>query len=301
MPNSLGTLSSGLILTRALELVFTKRPILNRISLDLSDESAKLNSTVTSRIHSIPAVGNFPSAATAKTDTDVPVLINQAKQVRHTFTNAELSSTDRNFVDESAEPIAVAIGNHMVDALAALWTLTNFPLAQETVEAVNDCDYQTLTKLREALGGRGAPDDRFAAVSGPVYTALLNDPLCNRAAKDSGDDPIADGRLRNIAGFRDIFEYPAIPTANNMIGFAGAKDSVVLATRLPANPADVLPNAAVPGSIGVITEPKTGLSIMAVEWIDMATLSADIMVVWHYGVAKGQTTNGQRLVSASNA
>lgn len=296
MANTLGTLASGVILTRALELVFTKRPILNSISLDLSLEEAKLNQTVRSRIFSVPAVANFPAAAQDKTDTDVSVTINQAKQIRHTFTNAELSSTDRNLVEESAEPIAVAIANHMVDALAALWTSGNFTNA--TTEAVVDTDYETLTVLRQALTGRGAPDSRFAAVSAAVYKELLNDPLCNRAAKQSGTDPIADGRLQNIAGFSEIFEYPDIPTAGNLTGFAGSKDSLVLATRLPADPSKVLPNATVPGSIGVITEPKTGLSVMVAEWIDMAALSADIMVVWQYGVAKGNANNGQRLVSA---
>jgi len=299
MANTLGTLASGVILTRALELVFSKRPILNRISLDLSDETAKLGDTVTSRIHSIPPVGNFPSAAADKVDTDVPVVINNAKQIRHTFTNAELSSTDRNLVQESAEPIAVAIANHMVDAIAALWLVANF--ANETVEPVLDCDYQTLTRLREVLSGRGASDDRFAVVNGPVYTALLNDPLCNRAAKTAGADPIADGRLMNIAGFQEIFEYPSLGlAAQNRIGFAGSKDSSVLASRLPANPAEVLPNATVPGNIGVITEPKTGLSVMVAEWINMSSLSADIMVVWQYGVANGNASNGQRLVSTAN-
>lgn len=298
MANALGTLSSGTILTRALELVFTKRPILSKISLDLSAKEANKGDTVKSRIFTVPTVGNFPSAATDVTTTDVPVTIDQAKQVRHTFTSAELSSTKRNLVDEAAKPIAVAIANHMVDTLAALWTPTNF--ANETVEAVADADYVTLTKLRGALTGRGASDDgRIATVNGTAYGNMLVDPLCNRAAKSTGADPIANGELSQLAGFETIFEYPSMPTANNLIGFAGTRDSLVLATRLPADPREVLPGAPVGGAIGVITEPTTGLSIMAVEWIDLATLSANVMLVWLYGVAKGNANNGQRLVSAA--
>lgn len=296
MANTLGTLSSGVILTRALELVFTKRPILSSISLDLSQEDVKLGSTVKSRIFSVPAVADFPAAAAAKVDVDVAVTVDKAKQVRHTFTNAELSSTDRNLVQEAAEPIAVAIANHMVDALAALWLPANFTGA--TTMAVASTDYGTLTLLREALTSRGAPDTRFAAVNTGVYRELLNDPLCNRSAKQAGADPIQDGRLVNIAGFGEIFEYPAMPTTSNLTGFAGSKDSLVLATRLPADPSKILPNAQIPGSIGVITEPKTGLSVMVAEWINMADLSAEVMVVWQYGVAKGNTNNGQRLISA---
>lgn len=299
MANSLGTLASGTVLTRALELVFTKRPILNSISLDLSADTIKLGETVKSRIHSVPTVGSFPSAATAKTDTDVSVTVDQAKQIRHTFTSAELSSTDRNLVEEAAEPMAVAIANHMVDALAALWLPANY--TNETVEAVADADYETLTVLRQALTGRGAPDNRFAAVSAAVYKELLNDPLCNRAAKNAGNDPIVDGRLQGIAGFSEIFEYPALLTTSNLVGFAGSKDSAVIASRIPTNPASILPNASVPGSIGVITEPKTGLSVLVAEWIDMASLSAEVMVVWQYGVAKGNANNGQRLVHTATA
>src|SRR5437016_13192703 len=120
MPNTLGTLASAVILQQALDLVFTKRPLLSRISLDLSDDRVKLNQTVYSRIYSIPTVNNFGTGSSNRSDTDVPVTISNFKEIHHKFTVQELSSTDRNLVQESAEPIAVAIANHMVDAIAAV-------------------------------------------------------------------------------------------------------------------------------------------------------------------------------------
>lgn len=309
MANSLGTLSSALILQTALELTFTKRPLLNRISLNLSPTPILLNQQINTRIYSVPPVANFPSAAADVVDVDVPVIANQFKQVRHTFTAAELSATSRNLVQEAAEPMSVAIGNHLVDAIAGLWTPANFPNAggHETVEAAADTGYHTANRQRKILTGRGAPDNRFFAVNGDVYEAMLNDPLCNRAQKvtETGDDPLTTGVLPGVAGFNGIFEYPAMPAANNLIGFSGSKDSIAMASGIPRNPAEVLPNANVPGSIGVVTigkdMPGAGFSVLAVEWIDMATLSANVMLVFIYGVAKGNPNNGQRLVHTATA
>ena len=304
MANAPGTLSSALILQTALDLVFTKRPILNRISHNLSATPILLNQQVITRIYSVPTVQNFPSAATDVVTTDVPVVCDQFKQVRHRFTQAELAATDRNLVEEAAEPIAVAIGNHLVDAIAGLWTPANFPhnadavISRETVEPAGDTGYHTANRLRKILSTRGAPDNRFMAVNGDVYEAMLNDPLCNRAQKvtETGQDPLTTGVLPGVAGFYGIFEYPNIPSANNLIGFAGSKDSIALAAGVPRNPQEVLPNAAVPGSIGMVTNKQTGFSVMAVEWIEMAELAANVMLVFLYGAAKGNNNNGQRLV-----
>lgn len=298
--NVLGTLSSGTILTRALQLVFTKRPMLNRISLDLTPDNVKLNDVVRSRIFSVPAVADFGADAAERADVDVPVTVNRWKQVKHKFTATEINSTDRQLVDESAEPIAVAIANHLVDAVAALWLPENY--AGETIETVANCDYETLTALRGALTLRGAPDDRFAVVNGPVYTNLLNDPLCNRAQKQAGSDPIADGELGGIAGFQSISEYPGCPSTSNLIGFAGSKDCAVIASRVPKDPREVLPNAPINGNLEVITLPEgpgAGFSVLAVEYIDLSDLSATVYLTWIYGVAKGNANNGQRLISAA--
>lgn len=296
MPNVLGTTSSALILMRALELVFTKRPILSRISLDLKPEAVKFNQTVYSRIYSVPDVNDFGTGAEDRADTDVPVTISAFKEVHHKFTIQELSATDRNLVDESAEPIAVAIANHMVDAIAALWIAGNF--ANSTTELLADTDYQTITALRKALSGRGAPDNRFIAANADVYEKWLNDTTVVSALNNAGHGgAITTGMLPQVAGF-DIFEYPALPATGNMTAFAGSKDSAVIAARVPKDPREVLPNAPFPGNLAVITEPQTGLSVMVNEWIDPSTLDANVRLIWMYGVAKGNASNGQILKTA---
>ena len=296
MPNVLGTLSSALILQRALELVFTKRPILNRISLDLQPEAVKWNQEVQSRIFSIPPVNDFGTGAQDRADTDVPVTIDKFKEVHHKFTIQELSSTDRNLVDESAEPLAVAIGNHMVDAIAALWVVANF--ANETTQATAGVNYATLVALRKALTGRGAPDDRFVAANADVYEKWLNDAtIIAWLNNQNNGGAIMTGVLPNVAGFNGIFEYPALPGTGNMTAFAGSKDTTVMATRVPKDPRELLPNAPFPGNMAVVSV-ANGFSVMATEWIDPSTLDANVRMIWMYGVAKGNGNNGQILKSA---
>ena len=293
MPNTLGTLSSSLILQEALSLVFAQRPQLQMISKDLQPTNAKLNQTVISRTLAVPAVGDFPSGIANKVDTDVPVTLSSFKQVGYEFTATELNSTDRNLIREAAQPLAIAMGNAIIDSVAALYTSANF--TNQTVDGTPG--YDTLVAIRKALVSRGCQGPRFGVVNPDVYAALLNDPLCNRQYKDQGPDPIADGLLPNIAGFTYLFEYPNLPTTGNLTGFFGTQESVVLATRVPTDPREVLPSAPATANAEVITDPRTGFSVLAVEKVDYDNLSAKVYMAWIYGVAKGNAVCGQRLVS----
>ena len=308
MANSLGTLNSALIIQRALALVFTKRPVLKRFSLDLSSDQVLLNQVVTSRIKSIPAVGNFGDAPADVVDTDVNVTINQFKQVQHTFTPQQYTATNRNLIDEIAEPMAVAIGNYLTDDLASLFTAENYPDAgggvpsQKTVATVANTAYATLVTIRTALMKRGVPEvmDKFALVNSDVYAQLLLDPLCNRAAKvvlDDAQNPIVTGELLGIAGFKAISEYPGLPNTENMTGVFGSPDAAVVAARVPKDPRSLLPGTNAPFNLDIITDPGSGFSVMVQEWIG-TDLTANVRACWMHGKAVGNSNNVQRLVTA---
>lgn len=298
MPNVLGTKqATQIIVQEALDLVFTERPILNEISLDLSDGRAKQGQAVVSRIFSIPAVGDFGDSADERADTDVSVTISNFKQVKHTFTAAEYNATDRNLVRESAMPIAVAIANHLVDAVAALWLEANF--SNETVLA-NGWDYEHLVTVRQAMMTRGMPEGapRFYCGNASVYGSLLKDPMVVAAQNNTANGgAISSGQLPKVAGFK-LTEYPALPTTNNMVGFAGTKDSCVLAGRLPTDPREVMPGVPYNGTFTPITNARTGFSVILNEYIDQDTLACTTRVLFCYGVAKGNGANGQRIVTS---
>jgi len=303
MPNVSGTLAGSLILQRALALVFTTRPVLRSMALDFRDldsgsSESKWNQTVISRTRGIPAVNDFGTGAVDTADLDVPVTINRFKEVRYSFTPVQYSATDRDLIDEHAEPMAVALGNHIIDAVAANWTAANFT-RPATVKAAG-WDYEHLTSVRQTLIEAGVPEgfQKFYVGNASVYRAFLNDTLIVAGLNNPANGlAIQNGRLPVVAGF-GIQEYPSLPAAGNLVGFAGTPDSVVYASRVPKSPEEVLPGAKFPGLLSVITEPRTGFSVMVNQWIDAETLNANTRLVWMYGTAVGNANNGQRIVSA---
>jgi hypothetical protein len=299
MSNSLGTLNSALILQTALSLVFTKRPLLQAISKDLEPMGAKQGQTVLTRLKSVPSVVNDTEELPSFTTTDVPVTLSYSKRVGATFTSAQLNSTSRNLIEELAEPIAIAMANSIVDSVGALWTSSNF--ANETVD--NAPSYATLVNLRKAFIDRGIHGNRYLSVNPATYAAFLEDPLITRPNRymAQGTDIIQTSEIAGVAGFSNIFEYPAITTANHMTGFACTPEAVVLASRAPQDPREAFGgNIPFPGNFEVLSDPLTGFSAAAVEFINPLTLDVTVYLKWIYGVAVGNSAAGQRLVYQAN-
>lgn len=294
MGNSLGTLSSGLVVQTALGLVFNKFPQLGMIATDFSDQQLDFNQSLTTRIPSVPSVANFGAAATAHTTTDVAVTLDQHKQVMHTFTVAELSGTKRNLLQEAAEPIAVAIGKSMLDALSALWVVGNF--TNKTTLA-NGWDYDHLVGVRTTMNKRGVPDfGRFYIGNSDVYGSLLKDPTIVAAQNNPANaNAIANGQLPTVAGMY-IAEFPDLPTTGNMVAFSGTKDSCVIVSRVQKDPRETT-SAPYPGLYQVVKNTQSGLSVLVNEWIGTDN-SVNVRISWMYGVAKGNVNNGQLIVTA---
>jgi hypothetical protein len=294
MANSLGTLATGVVIPAALDLVFTKRPLLSRISLGVSNERCRKDQTIYTRTLGIPAVGNFGDSAVDTADTDVSVTLSNHKQVLYSFTADQQNKSERNLVAEHAPAMAVAMANSMVDAIGALWTTANY--TNESV--VTAPAYGSLVDVRAALAARnGMLDGAFMAVNAATYGAFLKDELIVAADKNARSQAINTGVISAVAGF-DIFEYPAIISTNTLIGFAGLKDSAVLAMRAPSNPQDIS-DAPYAGKLTYVTGPESGITVMVNEWIDQSTLAVNVRLIWLYGVAVGNATNGQRVVSAA--
>ncbi len=314
MANSFGTLATATIVQEALALVFTKRPILNNISKGFTDKNgspiAAYGQQVITRTLAIPTVQNFGTAASFKADVDVPVTLNNFKEVSYDFAPDEYSGTNRDLVREAAEPLAVALSNSMVDAISALWTLANFPTRTGAAAVATGAtlsktlkgagwDYTHLTDVRATLNKAGVPDyRRFYACNSDVYASLLTDlRIVGFLNNQSNQDAIKTGMLPDVAGL-GLAEYPQCPTTANLVAFAGSPDSTVYAARVPKDPREVIPGLPVPGNMGIVTEPKTGLSVMVLEYITMSTLTVTTKLVWMYGVAVGNANNGQLICSS---
>lgn len=312
--NSLGTLATATIVQEALALVFTKRPILNQISMGFTDKNgspvAAYNQAVITRTLAIPTVQNFGGTISAKADVDVSVTLNNFKEVGYNFTPVEYSSTNRDLIRETAEPMAIALANAMVDAIAAKWTIANFPTRTQADAVANGAtvsktvkaagwDYAHLVDVRTTLNKAGVPDfKRFYVGNSDVYGSMLNDGRIVYALNNPDNaGAIKSGKLPEVVAGLSLGEYAALPTTGNLVGFAGSPDSTVFAARVPRDPRELMPGLTIPGNMGIITEPRTGLSVLVLEYITMSDLSITTKLVWMYGTAVGNANNGQLITT----
>jgi len=315
---SLGTLATATIVQEALDLVFTIRPQLNRLSLGFTDRNgspiAQYNQPVITRTLAIPAVGNIGDAATDRSDADVSVTLNNFKQIRYDYTPQQYSGTNRDLIREAALPMAIAMANYMVDAIAALWTPANYPVRTGADAVANGAtnnitkigvgwDYTHLVNTRQVLNKAGVPladGLRFYGANADVYGSMLNDQRIVAALYNpANSEAIKTGRLPDVAGF-GLSEYPALPSNGcNLVAVAGTADSSVYAHRVPRHPNDVkgFEGVPIPGRIGIVTEPRTGLSVMVVEYVALPSLNITTMLLWMYGTAVGNANNLQLVCS----
>lgn len=292
--NTLGTLVGDIISQRALDLVVSRRPQLTGVITDFSSTPARLNQTIYTRNVGLPTVQNFGSAASATDDTDYTVTLDQHKQTLYTFTAAEIEGTTRDLVGEHSEALAVALGNSMVDAVAALITDA---FTSETVVASSSVDFTTIAGVTKTLNNAGAPDSyRFGWVNEDVAEALKNDEVV--VLNYDSSIKTSYGHWINLMGFRDVWEFPALPANSvNLTGFFGSRNTLIIAARPPFNPAE-LAGVEYPGSLRVITDPVSGLSVMNNIWIDQASLAINARMIVIYGVARGNVAGGHKLVSS---
>ena len=296
MANSLGTLNGALILQRALTLTFTYRPLLKMISkgfkeLDGKVDNALQGQSVISRIKSVQAVNPFGTGAGNVSDTDVSVTLAAQKEVHVAFTAGQYNATDRDLIEEAAEPIAVAIANHIVDSVASYWTSSNF----STSVTPSAYTYSGLMlNLLSQLDTNGVPqENRFAVLNSTAYASLLADPIIVAALNNPlNGDAIAKGKLPEVAGFQ-LDKYPSYSsTGASGVGFAGHPESTVYVARAPKNPTEVLGNVPFPGLIDYIEDPVTGFRVMVNQWIDQNTLTVNNRLTWLEGYAVGDAVKG---------
>lgn len=304
--NNLGTLAGDLILQEALSLITTVRPVLKRFSLGLTDLDGKAGAllkgqTARTRVLSVPPVEDFGTGAQGVTTTDVPVTMTDAKEIHVAFTPAQYQSTNRDLVREQALPIATAFANYMVDTAAAGWLQANF--ANFVTQNGNYNYDNTIRAIRKKLQTVGVPQaNRFFICNSDVYDALLGDELFVKAfIRPDNAGTLATGNITPTLGLI-IDEYPALPAnGENLVGFAGVPESLLVAVRPMQNPEEILPGVSFPGKIAYLVDAKTGLTVTVTQWIDPNTLIANTRLSWVQGFAPGNKSAGVRFNTAEPA
>lgn len=292
--NTLGTLAGNLIAQRTLDLIVSRRPMLLNVTADFSDQQAVKGQTIYTRTVAVPSTQDFGTGAQDTSDSDYTVQLQYHKEVHYAFTAGEYLATNRNLVEEHAQAQAVAIGNALVDAVAALITDA---FTSETTGAASGKDFSALTTAAKALNSAGAPDfGRSMWVNADFAEALSNDEVIMEYL--DGNNRTAYGHWKNIKGFDDVWEYPALPSNSiNLIGFAFQRSALILATRVADNP-ERLVGAGYPGSLQIVTDPVTGFSVLTDRWITQATRAVNNRIDVLYGCARGVIACGHKFVTS---
>lgn len=295
------TLSTAQILELVMDAFKVRLPFLaSSFATDFSDQRAKLNQQVNARIASLPSVQSYDATNGYKANaaesksllTDVPVTIDQHKHVPIKLDFLDENSTVKqiNLLEESTMNCGYVLAKSIVDYCLMLVLSTNFSQSSAYSEANSDLDM--LANIRADLNAIGANTmGRFGIVNSAVMTALTSD---SRIA--SGDyhgqriNGEALGHLKAIQGFENIFEYPDMPgNSENLTGFFGTRESIILATRLPQDTNEVARAAGIPqiASFETMTDEDTGLSLLGIKWIEQGTFDVYCTVAVMYGAVAG--------------
>lgn len=292
------TLSTAEIVADVLDAFKTRFPQLLSFATDFSQDSVRLGQQVIARVALLPTVRDYDATGGYETNAanandlvaDVPVTINRHKHVPVKVDYISQISTQRNLYDEAVGQLAFSLGKEAFDYAMSLVVASNFSQSSTFSESNSDKDMlDDVTSDLNAIGA--APVGRFGIVNTGVFSSLEAD---LRIA--SGDyhgqqrGGNAYGHLQNIAGFEDIYEYPGMPgNSENLSGFFGTHESIVMASRLPTNVMEIAEAAGVPkiADFEVVTDPETGLSLMGIKWMKSGTFDIYVTLVWLYGIAAG--------------
>jgi len=297
--NSLGSLAGDLIVLRALDLLKLSFPVLGQITTDFSAEQAKHGQVITTRIISIPSVvalndttGWATSDATA---ADVSITIGQPKGVQISYGSTELAKTGRDLFGEQIEACHYALAKDMVDALYAVITAGNF--AGATTKATASVARLDLVAMEKALALRGVQGQLSFLANADIYERMQLDTSVVSLATFQKPEVITGSGLPPIAGF-NMIRAINLPATGNLTGFGFRKDALVLATRIPEDYMRTAPAGATHGAMSIVTNPDVGISVQKTDFVDHILARAYSRIAWAYGVAKGNGSSGQRLISA---
>jgi hypothetical protein len=301
MANTLGTTNADVIAQEALKAMQATLPVLSQIAADHSKEQARFNERVivhevaaAAAVDFVPATGYAPSD---RTQVDIPVTLNKHKHHTYGVSVQEASTSRVDLIRRFGLNAAYAIGAAVVSDLCALILAASF--SNKTTKALgaggDGFDRKTAIGVGTALSKRGVPGlGRFMLLNPDYYGSLSMDITMLQVLMAGGAQAVQSGKLPNVHGF-EVSEFVDLPeNGQNLVGFAGTRTALALATRIPDDPGQGESNVR----ISTVTDDATGLSLQVREWYEPTLAQYRRTYTLMYGVAVGQTDALQRIVSA---
>lgn len=296
------TLSVPEILTDVLDAFKLEIPELFQpggFGTDFSSKTAVLGDKITAKISHVPTVGSYDpnnggfENATQDVTTlleDVPVTLNQFPIVTIKVGWLTQLSSKIELYKEAIRNYGFALAKSVVDSALATITAANFSnsvtvaLANTTLDTFdtnirNQCNLQKMFGngryciLNTPAAGQLGQDDR---VRSSLFYAMLN-----------GDNGY---RLwRNLAGFKNVREYPDFTNAGGLSGFAGDARAIAIASRRP-DFSNVAEQLGVPKvmDFNQIQDPQSGLYMTGVAYQKQGTGDVIVAAGVLFGVGAGK-------------
>jgi len=288
--------NTPIVLATTLAAFTTRVPALNMLSLDATADEMVLDQQAIAHIRSLPTAGTYDSSTgyfngandQAGLLTDVPVTMNTHAHV--TLSLNYLATLGDQKIDMALEDAAYVLGKQIVDSvLAKAAAAAN--VTYNEIETVANTDLDTLRKIRTQMNTNKAdPLNRFGLVSSAVAAKLDTDPMI--VSKDyHGQQSGGEGLLRfqNVGGFREILEYPDLPTTATLQGIFFDPRLMVVKTALPKTTVELAASMGFAQTevLDRQTDPNSGITLMMIKHTKPGTLDKFISFVMLYGSAAG--------------
>lgn len=294
MSNTLQNISMAEISQKSLETLVNALPALSVFSTDFSADIANAGESVTTHLAGQPTsaaiTGGYAAAAQDASLTSRTVNMGTPEGFVIGFNDTEWSKSNINLMDRFIKPGINAVAAGMIAKVLNLVTAANFANAK-TFTAKFDSD--ALADLGEQLTTQKVGTERGAVLKPALYTKLLKDSAVKNASAYNGDGAIKYGKIDQLSGFSPIIQYNAMPAG--LDGFAGGKEGLIIAARVPATPANF------PGEIDTVSDPDSGLSIQIRKWYSADLGKYFLAMVIMCGAAVGNAAQLCRIVYQDTA
>lgn len=163
-------------------------------------------------------------------------------------------------------------------------------------KAKADFNMAALGDIKAAFDANEVPmQDRFALLNAAYHARLAQDSNFNTFfAATRKPEVITEGQLPRLQGINPL-EAPWLSGANNRVGFAGHKASLILKSRLPQDFTSAV-GAMTPGSVTTVTAPG-GISVLLVQYVSLRENYAEWRPEVMLGAAVGDRRCGLLLTS----
>lgn len=215
------TLTPTEVLTDTLDAFKIAAPMLQSMATEFTAEPVKLNQQVIAHVRTLPTVANYDSSTgydnglTEGRDlfVDVPLTVDSHKHAGVNLGYLNSIKDKKDVYDGAIADCGYVLAKAVIDSVLQKFNLAN--ISYSTTETVANTDRDTLGGIRKDMNKRGAGPFRVGIVNSDAFESLDADTrIASRDYYGQQTGGAALGRLTNVAGFREIWEYPDLGVTN---------------------------------------------------------------------------------------